>query len=118
MATPPPVRIQLLFLWLSVLAPSGAIILAETIRSQSSNHFQNLAEVKKGVTFSTKFSQFPVEASFVMNLDGNHCTERDDDHGDNDCHFDWGEYVLGNYTVQFSDQIEQGDFMEGNIKVP
>lgn len=84
--------------------------------------FPNIG-VEKGVTFTRTITQFPDDAAFSMNLDDHndndqqHVCQQRDEYGDNECHFDWGQLVTGNFTVKFSDQIEQGDFIVGDVKV-
>jgi len=73
-------------------------------------------EILKGVTFSRTFTHFPNNASFDMYMDGHHCQERDE-FGDNQCHFEWGEDASGNYTMEFVDDIQAGDFVTGSLKV-
>ena len=55
-------------------------------------------------------------ASFVLNVDGNHCLERNQ-WGDNNCHWNWGEVVTGDYSVVTHDTIVGGDTMEGHLTV-
>ena len=73
-------------------------------------------EILKGVTFRRTITRFPHEASFVMNMNGHYCQERDE-YGDNQCHYEWGQDAAGNYTVQLPDDIEAGDFVTGSLKV-
>ena len=68
----------------------------------------------KGLSFTREISEIP--GSFDLVFDGNQCKSQDA-HGDNDCHFEWGEDVTGSYKLQVDHTIDEGDQMEGHFKV-
>lgn len=67
-----------------------------------------------GLSFTRTISDIP--GSFDLQFDGNHC-QLQDDYGDNECHFDWGEDITGRYKVQIDEDIVEGDVLEGHFKV-
>jgi len=70
--------------------------------------------VQDGVTFTRTIKH--LNATFELNLEDGHCATHDK-YGDNNCHYDWGEQVLGNYSVQSPHVIEHGDYMTGSFRV-
>ena len=71
-------------------------------------------DVKDGVTFTRSIKH--LNATFTLHLEDHHCRTQDM-YGDNDCHYDWGEKVLGSYTVVSPHVIQQGDYMTGTFHV-
>lgn len=72
--------------------------------------------VPKGVTFSRNIQRLPPNATYQLQFDGNHCKSRDQ-YGDNNCHYDWGEVVRGNYSLSLPYEIERGDMMHGDFEI-
>jgi hypothetical protein len=70
--------------------------------------------VEDGLTFSRNIKH--LNASFHLELEGNHCLSHDK-YGANICHYDWGDDVLGNYTVKTPRMIQHGDTMSGSFHV-
>lgn len=71
--------------------------------------------IQDGLSFSRKIKHIN-DASFQLSLDNNHCISHDV-YGDNACHYDWGEQVLGNYNVTLDTNIQHGDYMTGSFHV-
>jgi hypothetical protein len=69
---------------------------------------------EKGLSFTRNIDEIP--GTFDLVFDGNPCKSQDE-HGDNDCHFDWGADVTGGYKLQVDRDIDQGDTMVGHFKV-
>jgi hypothetical protein len=70
--------------------------------------------VDDGLTFTRTIQK--LDASFKLNLEEGHCKSHDK-YGDNNCHFEWGDNVLGNYTVVSPQLITAGDTMTGDFRV-
>lgn len=71
-------------------------------------------EVEDGVTFTRTIKH--LNASFHLSLQEGHCISHDE-YGDNNCHYTWGEQVLGNYSVSSPRTIQHGDYMTGSFHV-
>lgn len=69
-------------------------------------HLRN--SISSGVTFSREISIVPEGSSFDLVFGDNHCTSQDQ-FGDNECHFDWGETVRGNYKLLLTEELDAGD---------
>jgi hypothetical protein len=70
--------------------------------------------IEKGLSFTRQIDQVP--GSFDLVFDGNHCTQVDE-HGDNECHYLWGEDITGRYKLKVDLDIDEGDTMTGHFKV-
>ena len=68
----------------------------------------------KGLSFTRNIDEIP--GSFDLVFDGHPCKSQDE-HGDNDCHFDWGADVTGGYKLEVDRDIDEGDTMVGHFKV-
>ena len=69
---------------------------------------------EKGLSFTRNIDEIP--GTFDLVFDGHPCKSQDE-HGDNDCHFDWGSDVTGGYKLQIDQDIDEGDTMVGHFKV-
>lgn len=87
---------------------------ANHYREPTTDSIHSKNPIQEGVTFSRTIQH--LNASFELQLDKNHCQSHDK-FGDNHCHYNWGEQVLGNYTVTFPQAIQQGDYMTGTFHV-
>ena len=67
-----------------------------------------------GLSFTRTIDDIP--GSFDLVFDGHPCTTQDE-HGDNDCHFDWGTSITGWYKLFVDRAIDVGDRMTGHFKV-
>ena len=72
--------------------------------------------IENGVTFTRSFAQLPKDSNFFLQFNDNHCTSSDT-HGNNACHFDWGETMVGNYSISLPISIDVGDSMTGHFMV-
>lgn len=72
--------------------------------------------IPQGLSFSRAFQELPEDSSYVIQFDGDHCKSHDQN-GDNDCHYDWGDVVRGNYSLSFPTPVDLGDMMHGQFKV-
>lgn len=70
--------------------------------------------VDDGLTFSRDIHK--LDASFKLNLEEGYCKSHDK-YGDNNCHYKWGDAILGNYTVVLPQLIDEGDTMMGDFRV-
>lgn len=70
--------------------------------------------VDDGLTFTRSIQK--LDASFQLHLQEGHCKSHDK-YGDNNCHYDWGDEVIGNYTVVSPQLIHEGDTMTGDFRV-
>ena len=70
--------------------------------------------VERGLSFTRNINEIP--GSFDLLFDGHPCTAKDE-HGDNDCHFEWGSDVTGGYKLYIDRSIDEGDSMTGHFKV-
>jgi hypothetical protein len=86
------------------------------VAKQIHPHIFNVANtpVQDGLTFTRNIKH--LNASFHLDLEGGHCKSHDK-YGDNICHYDWGEQVLGNYTVETPRVIQHGDKMTGSFHI-
>jgi hypothetical protein len=77
---------------------------------------QTLAQlgVERGLSFTRNIDEIP--GSFDLLFDGHPCNDQDE-HGDNDCHFEWGADVTGGYKLYIDRDIDEGDSMTGHFKV-
>ena len=82
--------------------------------SPAAKHSITGIPIPDGLTFSRTIRH--LNASFELQLDPNHCQSHDK-YGDNHCHYQWGEQVLGNYSVTFPQAIQHGDYMTGTFHV-
>ena len=70
--------------------------------------------VDDGLTFSRDIQK--LDASFELHLEQGYCRSHDK-YGDNNCHYNWGGVILGNYTVVLPQLIDEGDTMMGDFRV-
>lgn len=70
--------------------------------------------VERGLSFTRSIDEIP--GSFDLLFDGHPCNDQDE-HGDNDCHFEWGADVTGGYKLYIDRDIDEGDSMTGHFKV-
>jgi hypothetical protein len=70
--------------------------------------------VERGLSFIRQIDEVP--GSFDLVFDGHHCTQVDG-HGDNECHYLWGEDITGKYKLTVDRDIDEGDSMTGHFKV-
>ena len=71
-------------------------------------------EIERGLSFTRSINEIP--GSFDLLFDGHQCNAKDE-HGDNDCHFEWGSDVTGGYKLYIDRAIDVGDSMTGHFKV-
>ena len=72
--------------------------------------------IENGVTFSRSFTQLPKNSNFYLQFNDNHCASSDA-YGNNACHFNWGETMMGNYSISLPISIDVGDSMTGHFMV-
>mmetsp|Transcript_15269 Transcript_15269/g.22510 ORF Transcript_15269/g.22510 Transcript_15269/m.22510 type:complete len:190 (-) Transcript_15269:85-654(-) len=83
--------------------------------SQALRGFVNESySVASGLSFTRTIYEVP--GSFDLRFNGNNCGSTDD-HGDNDCHFDWGDDVTGVYKLNIANIIDATDKFEGHFKI-
>lgn len=85
-----------------------------TYASKALRGFIDSHSVAPGLSFTRTIRKVP--GSFDLRFDGNNCGSTDD-HGDNDCHFHWGDDVTGVYKMTIANDIDKTDKMEGHFKV-
>jgi hypothetical protein len=95
---------------------SGADVYADwtvVAKEDESGNFPPI-HVDDGLTFTRSIQK--LDASFQLHLQEGHCKSHDK-YGDNNCHYDWGDDVVGNYTVVSPQLIDEGDSMMGDFRV-
>lgn len=75
-----------------------------------------LATGKEGVTLTHIVKKEYDALSYSVDIIGSYCSTRDV-YGDNQCHSDWGERILGNGTVSFNGTVKEGYVAEINYQV-
>lgn len=89
----------------------GALVTRRVVPGWSS-----FLRLESGVSFTWKISQLPQDSSFDLHFDGNKCKSQSI-YGDNDCHYNWGDTVSGQYKLSVQEEIVEGDTMTGHFKV-
>ena len=71
---------------------------------------------KDGVGFTRKISRIDSNTSFSLTFGGGRCTSNDQ-YGNNACHYNWGDAIVANYTVQLGEPLQEGDTLQGHFKI-
>jgi hypothetical protein len=112
--TAAPTTMQLLFgddLLLSVSI--GTILLLRRISPSFSLRGQHSST---GISFQRTITTFPEDGILHVDFDDDHCTDSDA-YGNNHCHYDWNEHVLGDYSILVEETLDEDAFVTGTFKV-
>lgn len=71
---------------------------------------------KDGIGFERKITQVEDGATFFLEFSGGTC-QTNDTYGDSSCHYQWGESIIANYTMQLGEKLDEGDVLRANLKV-
>lgn len=74
------------------------------------------SETSDGIGFSRTIDLFTDFLNINIGFDDEHCTSNDD-HGGNDCHYDWGDTVNIDIDVNLKRAFKEDDRISGNFKV-
>jgi hypothetical protein len=74
------------------------------------------ARSPKGISFHRVIGKFPEDSQFLLQLEENstHCQVYDD-FGVNDCHFNWKEEAVGNFSTAISTVLDESSFVEAHL---
>ena len=69
-----------------------------------------------GLSFTRQVSKIPDGSSFQMSMNGTHCS-KEDSFGDNICHFNWGDDIIGSFAVDLPSIVvlDKGDIFKGSF---
>lgn len=100
------------FLLSLVMTPSAASRLREVGGLDEED--TRSSSINSGVTVAREIQKIP--GSFQLRFGPGNC-DSEDAFGDNDCHFEWNQDVTGAILLVIDEPIEEGDTMEGHVKV-
>lgn len=90
---------------------------ADQLHEQIDNSFPPFPKpTKDGVGFRRTISELDENTSFSLTFGGGQCNAKDE-YGNNACHYNWGEAIEANYTVQLGEALDKGDTLQGNFHV-
>jgi hypothetical protein len=98
-------------LWNGVKLPSFDIYRKTTRREKT-----YLDRSANGVSFHRIIGTFPEHSQFLLELEdsSNHCHDYDE-FGSNDCHFNWQEEAIGNFSTAISKVLDETSFIEAHV---
>jgi len=71
---------------------------------------------RKGLSFRRYVDVFPLSPNASASIYLDRGCQDHDGYGDDNCHFNWGTTIKGNYTIRLGQPLEAEDYMDGHLK--